>query len=81
MHDEFGAGYAGVIENSLTLLELGDRTAALALAQGEDPKVVWQAVCRANEVPKSRWHGKLKPTKKQHAEEKIRNLVRKSVIC
>jgi hypothetical protein len=68
MDDEFGAGYAGVIENSMVLLELGDRTASIALAQGEEPRVVWQAICKANEVPKSRWHGKTKPNKKQHAE-------------
>jgi hypothetical protein len=68
MDEEFGAGYAGVIENSMVLLELGDRTATVALAQGEEPRVVWQAICKANEVPKSRWHGKSKPNKKQHAE-------------
>ena len=68
MNDEFGPGYAGVIENSMVLLELGDRTAAAALASGEDPREVWLAVCRANEVPKARWYGKNKPAKKQHAE-------------
>ena len=68
MHDEFGAGYAGVLENSLVLLEMGDRTAAAALAAGEDPREVWLAICRANEVPKARWHGKTKPAKKQHAK-------------
>ena len=68
MDEEFGAGYAGVIENSMVLLELGDRTATAALNAGEEPRVVWQAICRANEVPKSRWHGRLKANKKQHAE-------------
>jgi hypothetical protein len=68
MDDEFGPGYAGVIENSMVLLELGDRTATAALAAGEDPREVWLAICKANEVPKARWHGKTKNTKKQHAE-------------
>lgn len=68
MDEEFGSGYAGVIENSMVLLELGDCTATAALAAGEEPREVWLAICKANEVPKSRWHGKAKNNKKQHAE-------------
>jgi hypothetical protein len=68
MDEEFGSGYAGVIENSMVLLDLGDRTATAALAAGEEPREVWLAICKANEVPKSRWHGKTKTNKKQHAE-------------
>jgi hypothetical protein len=30
---------------------LGGRTVAQALEVGEDPKVVWRAVCEAREVP------------------------------
>ena len=29
-----------------------------ALAAGEDPKVVWLALCEANHVPRERWAGK-----------------------
>jgi len=68
MDEEFGSAYAGVIEKDLALTEFGDRTAAKSLADGEDPREVWLAICRVNEVPKSRWHGKSKSTKKQHAE-------------
>jgi hypothetical protein len=68
MDEEFGAAYAGVIEKDLVLTEFGDRTAAMCLADGENPREVWLAICKTNEVPKSRWHGKSKPTKKQHAE-------------
>jgi len=64
MHDEFGAAYAAVIENDLVLTELGDRTAKQCHADGEDLREVWFAVCRANSVPQSRWHGLNKNTKK-----------------
>ena len=68
MDDEFGKAYAGVIEKDLVLTELGDLTATAALAEGEDPREVWLAICRVNGVPKNRWHGKTKAPKKQHAE-------------
>jgi hypothetical protein len=64
MNDEFGEAYAGVIERDLVLPELGDKTAAVALAAGEEPKEIWLAICKAQEVPKSRWHGKPKSSKK-----------------
>lgn len=59
--DEFGASYSKVVLNDLVLLELGDRTAAQALASGVEPNEVWMALCRANQIPKSRWHGINKP--------------------
>ncbi len=68
MDDEFGSAYAAVIEKDLVLHELADRTPAQALAHGDDPRDVWLAICRVNEVPKDRWHGKNKTTKKQHAD-------------
>jgi len=42
---------------------LDDRTAEQALAAGEDPAVVWRALCDALEVPAAlRWgHDKPKP--------------------
>lgn len=64
MNDEFGASYASVVEADLVLTELGDRTAAACIAAGEDPKNVWIAICKANNVPESRWHGLNKNTKK-----------------
>jgi hypothetical protein len=68
MDEEFGPAYAGVIEKDLVLTSLSDRTPAAALADGEDPREVWLAICRVNEVPKSRWHGKTRAPKTQHAE-------------
>lgn len=64
MTDEFGASYAAVIEADLALTELGDRTAANCLVAGEDPKVIWFAICKTLNVPEARWHGLNKNTKK-----------------
>ncbi|MEN9706480.1 MAG: hypothetical protein RIS31_46 [Actinomycetota bacterium] len=64
MSDEFGAAYAAVIETDLVLTELQDRTAKQCMEAGEDLREVWLAVCRANNVPQSRWHGLNKITKK-----------------
>jgi hypothetical protein len=64
MNDEFGVSYAAVLEVDLVLTELGDRTGAVCLAAGVDPKEVWIAICKANNVPESRWHGLNKNTKK-----------------
>lgn len=61
--DEFGESYAQVLLRDLVLGSLGDRTAAVALAAGEDPKDVWLALCEANNVPKERWAGKAQPKK------------------
>jgi hypothetical protein len=64
MNDEFGVSYAAVLEADLVLTELGDRTGAVCIAAGVDPKEVWIAICKANNVPESRWHGLNKNTKK-----------------
>jgi hypothetical protein len=63
MTDEFGAAYAQVISRDMVLSSLGDQTAAVALAAGENPKLVWLALCEANGVPKERWAGKPQPKK------------------
>ena len=64
MNDEFGVAYAAVLEADLVLTELGDRTGATCLAAGVDPKEIWIAICKASNVPESRWHGLNKNTKK-----------------
>jgi hypothetical protein len=64
MSDEFGLEYSAVIRRDLVLGDLNDKTADQAIAQGEDPKAVWLAVCRTAGVPKERWHGLNKNTKK-----------------
>ena len=64
MNDEFGAEQSAFILKDLVLGELSDRTAEAAIQAGEDPRDVWLAICRASDVPKSRWHGKFKQNKK-----------------
>jgi hypothetical protein len=68
MNDEFGDEYAQVLMRDLALIDFGDRTPNRAIADGEDVREVWFAICRSQDVPKSRWHGKNKSSKKQHAE-------------
>jgi hypothetical protein len=68
MADEFGKAHSEVIIRDFALLELGDQTAGYLLAKGEDPKQIWLAICRAQQVPKERWSGLDKKAKKQHAE-------------
>ena len=64
MNDEFGAEYAAVLLRDLALTSLADRTGQRALADGEDPKDIWLAICAATGVPKDRWHGQSKKNKK-----------------
>lgn len=68
MNDEFGAAYASVIERDLVLQDLKDQTAEQAIAAGFEVREIWLAICRASGVPKERWQGLNKPTKKRHAE-------------
>ena len=68
MTEEFGRAQSEVLIRDLALMELGDCTAASLLASGEDPKEIWLAICRAQQVPKERWTGLDKKAKKQHAE-------------
>jgi hypothetical protein len=69
MNDEFGAEYAAVQINDLVLGELGDVTGKQAIKDGVDPRVVWLAICKVNQIPQERWTGLNKLSKKQHAEE------------
>ncbi|CAB4951653.1 unannotated protein [freshwater metagenome] len=62
--DEFGVAYSAVIRRDLVLGDLGDLTADKAIASGFDPKEVWLAVCHTAGVPKERWHGLNKHSKK-----------------
>ncbi|MFM7013895.1 MAG: DUF3046 domain-containing protein [Actinomycetota bacterium] len=66
--DEFGAAESKVLLADFALLELGDKTANTLLAQGEDPGVIWLAICRAQGVPKERQAGLDKKAKNRHAE-------------
>ena len=64
MNDEFGSIRAASLHTDLALSSLGSLTAQEALEQGEDPKVVWLAVCDAAGVPEGR---RLGTDKKPHS--------------
>lgn len=51
MRQQFGDGYAESVAKDQVLPGLGSRTVDQALADGEDAKVVWRAVCEAFKVP------------------------------
>jgi Protein of unknown function (DUF3046). len=55
MHRTFGEAYAESWAKDRVIAELGGRTVAQALADGEPAKAVWQAVCEVADVdPKLR---------------------------
>jgi hypothetical protein len=51
MAEFFGEAYADSVARDHVLATLGGRTVDKALADGEDVKVVWRAVCEAFNVP------------------------------
>ena len=51
MDEQFGAAYAQSVAKDFVLAGVGDRTVQQALADGEDVKVIWRAVCAAFQVP------------------------------
>jgi Protein of unknown function (DUF3046) len=51
MRRQFGETYAESVARDYVLASLGGRTVSQALADGEEAKVVWRAVCEAFEVP------------------------------
>jgi Protein of unknown function (DUF3046) len=51
MRAQFGDVYADSVAKDHVLASLGSRTVNQALADGEDVKVVWRAVCEAFRVP------------------------------
>jgi hypothetical protein len=53
MKEQFGDAYAESLAKDYVLSNLGGRTVNKALADGEDPKVVWRAVCDTFNVPDS----------------------------
>ena len=60
-----GTGTLAAMLPDLVLTELGGRTAQKALRDGAEPREVWIALCRANDVPEGRWHG-IDPAKRRH---------------
>jgi hypothetical protein len=53
MNAQFGEGYAESVAQDYVLAGLGGRTVNRALAEGENAKTVWRAVCEAFSVPES----------------------------
>ncbi len=51
MRLQFGEAYADSVAADHVLALLGGRTVNQGLADGEDPKLVWRAVCDAFSVP------------------------------
>ena len=51
MREQFGDVYAESVAKDYVLSNLGERTVNKALADGEDAKVVWRAVCDTFNVP------------------------------
>lgn len=54
--DEFGA-FGRVLVRDSVIVALGNRTPQDALDAGIPAGEVWLALCRAQEVPRERWHG------------------------
>jgi hypothetical protein len=61
---EFGRVHARSLAADLALPALGDRTADRALAEGEEPRQVWLAMCDALDVPVARRSGPVPPAKR-----------------
>ncbi len=57
MDDEFGPGYSRSVARDQTLPTLQGMTVEAALADGVQPRQVWQAVCEAMSVPPERHWG------------------------
>ena len=51
MRAQFGEAYAESVAKDQVIAALGDRTVNQALADGQDPKTVWRAVCETFDVP------------------------------
>jgi hypothetical protein len=53
MERKFGVAYARSYATDMVLAELGSRTVTQALADGDDAKAVWRAVCDSTAAPLS----------------------------
>ncbi|MFM1993734.1 MAG: hypothetical protein RL537_423 [Actinomycetota bacterium] len=60
VQDEFGPDFAAVVLSDTRLDLLSDKTPQELLAAGEDPRIVWEAICRQLAIPEERWQGKNK---------------------
>ena len=55
--DEFGERYGRVLTHDLVLQDLRGLTADQAIKAGMPTREIWLALCRASDVPESRWYG------------------------
>jgi hypothetical protein len=51
MSEQFGPAYAESLARDHVIAGLGSRTVTQALADGDDAKLVWRAVCDEFELP------------------------------
>ena len=55
LYAEFGASRGDTLLNDHRIHALGDRTGAVAIEGGTDPREVWRALCVEFDVPRTRW--------------------------
>jgi hypothetical protein len=55
--DEFGEAYGRVLTHDLALGDIDGLTAEQGIAKGVSTRAIWLALCRAADVPESRWYG------------------------
>lgn len=60
VEDEFGDQFARVVLTDTRLDQLADQTPKQLLDGGEDPKIIWLAICQQMSVPEERWQGRNK---------------------
>jgi Protein of unknown function (DUF3046) len=53
MNRQFGESYAASVAKDYVLAGIGGRTVTQALADGEDVRTIWLAVCDAFDVPEN----------------------------
>jgi Protein of unknown function (DUF3046) len=53
MNAQFGEAYAHSVAKDFVLADLGGRTVERALADGEDVRKIWHAVCSSFNVPEN----------------------------
>jgi hypothetical protein len=56
MAEQFGAVYARSVAQDQVIAGLGGHTVEQALAAGDDPKLVWRAVCEHYDLPVATRH-------------------------
>jgi hypothetical protein len=59
--EEFGTARGKALVREMNLGAIGGLTAEEALAAGWSASQVWSALCRENDVPLERWHGRGRP--------------------